>query len=151
APLGQGPKAGGSPRQFGPLLDPGMGYFTTFAALGGNGAFLLSGEARFHADFFLRHLGVVFFADASRITPDPSLPWAGRLEVAPGIGLRYLTPFGPIRFDIAYLLNPQTAVASGSPYAGTKDTPIGPDCIESTGQCIYQRRWAYHITLGEAF
>lgn len=151
APLGQGPKAGGSARPFGPLLDPGMGYFTTFAALGGNGAFLLSGELRFHADFFLRHLGVVFFADASRITPDPSLPWQGSLEVAPGIGLRYLTPFGPIRLDVAYLLNPQTAVASGPPGTGTKDTPIGPDCIESTGQCIYQRRWAYHITLGEAF
>ena len=30
-------------------------------------------------------------------------------------------------------------------------TPIGADCIEATQQCIYQRRWAYHITLGEAF
>ena len=95
--------------------------------------------------------GIALFADASRITLEPSLPWQGRLEIAQGIGLRYLTPFGPIRFDVAYLLNPQTVVAAGSPGTGTKDTPIGPDCVESTGQCIYQRRWAYHITLGEAF
>jgi translocation and assembly module TamA len=151
APLGQGPKAGGSPRPLGPFLDPGMSYFTTYSARGGNGAFLLSGELRFRADVFLRHLGIVLFADASRITADPSVPWKGRLEISQGIGLRYITPFGPIRFDIAYLLNPQTVVAAGSPQAGTKDTPVGPDCIESTGQCIFQRRWAYHITLGEAF
>ena len=31
------------------------------------------------------------------------------------------------------------------------DTPISPYCNESTGNCIYQRRWAYHVTLGEAF
>ncbi|HYV64628.1 MAG TPA: BamA/TamA family outer membrane protein, partial [Myxococcales bacterium] len=150
APLGQGPKAGGSPRPIGPFADPGMGYFTTYAALGGNGTFLLSGELRFRTDFIFPHLGLVLFADASRITPKPSLPWEGRLEVSQGIGVRYLTPFGPIRFDIAYLLNPQTVVARGSP-GHSNDTPVGPDCIEATNQCIFQRRWAYHITLGEAF
>jgi hypothetical protein len=31
------------------------------------------------------------------------------------------------------------------------DTPIGPECIEATHQCIYLRRWSYHLTLGEAF
>jgi translocation and assembly module TamA len=152
APLGQGPKGGGGARPFGPLIDPRMSpYFTTYAPLGGNGAFLLSGELRLRTDFLFRHFGVVLFADASRITANPSLPWEGRLEIAPGIGLRYLTPFGPIRFDIAYLLNPATVVASGPPGTGTSNTPIGPDCIEATRQCIYQRRWAYHITLGEAF
>ena len=81
------------------------------------------------------------------------------MEVAPGIGLRYITPFGPLRLDVAYVLNPAQVVAGGLTVTdpSTKverpvaDTPIGPDCIEATRTCIYQRRWAYHLTLGEAF
>jgi translocation and assembly module TamA len=164
--FGQGPKFGGTPTTgigqplvtpFGPLQE----FWSTFAAVGGNGAALLSGELRFRTDFLLRHSGIVLFTDASRITANPSLPWEGRLEVAPGIGLRYITPFGPIRFDIAYLLNPATVVAPGGtvPIPNTQPpvqisvapTPIGPDCVQSTHACIFLRRWAYHITLGEAF
>jgi translocation and assembly module TamA len=164
--FGQGPKFGGTPTTgigqplvtpFGPLQE----FWSTFAAVGGNGAALLSGELRFRTDFLLRHSGIVLFTDASRITANPSLPWEGRLEVAPGIGLRYITPFGPIRFDIAYLLNPATVVAPGGTVAipntqppaqiSVAPTPIGPDCVQSTHACIFLRRWAYHITLGEAF
>ena len=164
--FGQGPKFGGTPitglgqplvTPFGPLQE----FWSTYAAVGGNGAALLSGELRFRTDFLLRHSGIVLFTDASRITANPSLPWEGRLEVAPGIGLRYITPFGPIRFDIAYLLNPATVVAPGGTVAipntqppiqvSVAPTPIGPDCVQSTHACISLRRWAYHITLGEAF
>lgn len=164
APFGQGPKVGGTPTfgDNGQPLGPGpaLSHWTTYAAIGGNGAELLSAELRFRTDFLLRHSGFVMFVDASRITANPSLPWSGALEVAPGVGLRYITPFGPIRVDVGYLLNPATVVApsgiypdptlNGSPRA-VADTPISPFCNEATGSCIYQRRWAYHITLGEAF
>jgi translocation and assembly module TamA len=162
--FGQGPKVGGapSPGVGGVLLTPNgpvQDYWSTYAAIGGNGAALVTGELRFRTDFLLRHSGIVLFADASRITANPTLPWEGRLEVAPGIGLRYITPFGPIRFDIAYVVNPATVIASGAsvtdPRTGNSipvaDTEIGPFCNQSTGTCIYQRRWAYHLTLGEAF
>ncbi|HWE25864.1 MAG TPA: POTRA domain-containing protein [Myxococcales bacterium] len=164
APNGQGPKAGGTPTvglQGQPLgiAPPVQSYWTTYAALGGNGSALLSAELRVRTDFLLRHSAFVLFTDASRITPDAQAPWDGRLEIAPGIGLRYITPFGPVRVDVAYLLNPAPVTAAGGPYEDptthavrqVAPTPIGPDCIESTGTCIYQRRWAYHITLGEAF
>ncbi|MFL5311904.1 MAG: outer membrane protein assembly factor [Myxococcales bacterium] len=161
---GQGPKFGGAPSAgvgsrlitpFGPV----QSYWSTYAGVGGNGAALLSGELRFRTDFLLPHSGIVLFTDASRITDSASLPWKGGLEVAPGIGLRYNTPFGPIRLDVAYLLNPAPVFAPGAtatdPTTGTQfpvtPTRIGPDCDQSTGTCIYLRRWAYHITLGEAF
>jgi hypothetical protein len=137
-----------------------LSHWTTYAAIGGNGSELLSAELRFRTDFLLRHSGIVLFADASRITANPSLPWNGKLEVAPGVGLRYITPFGPIRLDVGYLLNPSTVIAPGGTYSdptlngslrAVADTPVGPFCNEATGNCIYQRRWAYHITLGEAF
>ena len=150
SPYGQGPKVGGSPND--------QGYYTTYAAIGGNGAALLSGELRFRTDFILKHFGIVVFTDASRITPNPSLPWEGRLEISPGIGLRYITPFGPIRLDVAYVTNfaavklaPQGPVTVNNKTVQTQETPVGPDCNEATNQCIYQRRWSYHITLGEAF
>ena len=162
--FGQGPKVGGAPTAgVGQALitpnGPVQSYWSTYASVGGNGAALVSGELRFRTDFLLRHSGIVLFADASRITTNPSLPWEGRLEVAPGIGLRYITPFGPVRVDVAYVVNPATVVAPGNtvtdPRTGAQvpvaPTPIGPDCIEATHQCIYQRGWAYHITLGEAF
>jgi translocation and assembly module TamA len=162
--FGQGPKVGGGPSSgvgqslltpIGPVQD----YWTTYAAVGGNGAALVSAELRFRTDFLLRHSGIVLFTDASRITPNPSLPWEGRLEVAPGIGLRYITPFGPVRVDVAYVVNPARVFAPAGSFVdpATKAqvpvaaTEIGPDCIQSTGTCIYLRRWAYHITLGEAF
>jgi hypothetical protein len=101
----------------------------------------------------------VLFADASRITAAPSLPWQGPLEIAPGVGLRYITPFGPLRFDVAYVLNPAQVIAPGAlftdPSTGVQravaDTPISANCNETTQACIFQRRWAYHLTLGEAF
>ncbi|HYZ88350.1 MAG TPA: POTRA domain-containing protein [Myxococcales bacterium] len=164
ASFGQGPKVGGSPTYGagGQLVAPGpvLSHWTTYAAIGGNGSELLSAELRFRTDFLLRHSGIVLFADASRITANPSLPWNGKLEVAPGVGLRYITPFGPIRLDVGYLLNPSTVIAPGGTYSdptlngslrAVADTPVGPFCNEATGNCIYQRRWAYHITLGEAF
>ena len=163
ASYGQGPKIGGSPSFgiAGQPLGPGpvASHWTTYAAIGGNGAALLSAELRLRTDFLLRHSAFVLFTDASRITGSASAPWKGSLEVAPGVGLRYITPFGPIRFDIAYVLNPALVVAPGGPYQDpmtgsirfVADTPISPYCNESTGNCIYQRRWAYHVTLGEAF
>jgi translocation and assembly module TamA len=150
APLGQGPKIGASP-----ILppEPGAGHFSTYVAIGGNGATLFSGELRFRTDVLLRHSGIVLFTDASRITANPSLPWEGRLEVAAGIGLRYITPFGPIRLDVGYLLNPTPTTLRGqgeaAPGVPIQDTVVGPGCNNPT--CINQRRWAYHITLGEAF
>ena len=168
ASFGQGPKVGGSP-SFGvagqPLVPGGVqSHWTTYAAIGGNGSELVSAELRVRTDFLFRNSAFVLFTDASRITANSSLPWNGALEVAPGVGLRYITPFGPIRLDVAYVLNPAPVVAPGGiytdpnlpgPAAGrmrsVADTPISPDCNESTGNCIYQRRWSYHLTLGEAF
>lgn len=50
---------------------------------------------RFGANF-----GGAAFVDAGKVSTDPT-PFQGRPSVGYGVGMRYYTPIGPIRFDIA--------------------------------------------------
>jgi translocation and assembly module TamA len=146
--LGQGPRFGA---QFN-----AQGFATTSVPVGGNGEFYVSGELRIATDAILRNSGVVTFLDASRVTVDPLLPLAAPLEVAPGLGLRYRTPFGPIRFDVGFLIHSYTVIAQppGTPVPGRPPlfpTPVSTSCNTSAGNCISQSRFAFHIALGEAY
>ncbi len=146
APLQQGPKRAANPDadKFGQTTVP----------TGGTSSILLSGELRIHIDYVLNHLAVVPFVDASRIDNNPAAPWKGGLEVAPGLGLRYITPFGPLRLDVAWLLNPLDLVATGSVdktgAVQIRGTRVSGACNQMEG-CLRQSRLAYHLTLGEAF
>lgn len=146
APLQQGPKRAANPDadKFGQNTVP----------TGGTSSILFSAELRIHVDYVINHLAVVPFVDASRIGTDPKQPWQGGLEVAPGLGLRYITPFGPLRLDVAYLLNPKELIAIGSTdKAGNiqiRDTRVASACHQVEG-CLRQSSLAYHLTLGEAF
>lgn len=64
---------------------------------GGRGFAALSLEAR--VDITPR-IGLVGFADAGYITADPDLA-GGAFHAGAGLGLRYETPLGPLRLDIA--------------------------------------------------
>ena len=53
------------------------------------------------------------------------------LRYAAGLGLRYQTPVGPVRFDFGYQLNPIPGlVVNGNPES---------------------RRWRIHFSIGQAF
>ena len=100
---------GFSINQAGPR-DPNTGY-----PLGGNALFLNSFELR--ASFAQRRLGIVLFQDSGNVYS--SIRRMRLLKIkqdspadfdytshAVGLGLRYKTPVGPIRFDVGYNLNP---------------------------------------------
>jgi outer membrane protein insertion porin family len=71
--------------------------------IGGNSMLAMSAELR--ANLFGK-LGGVLFVDAGNVWAD-SLDYDLRdLRYAIGPGLRYLTPVGPIRFDVGFQLNP---------------------------------------------
>ena len=100
---------GFSINQAGPR-DPNTGY-----PLGGNALFLNSFELR--SSFAQRRLGVVLFEDAGNVydsirrmrllkfTQSSPTDFDYTSQAA-GLGLRYKTPAGPIRFDVGYNLNP---------------------------------------------
>ncbi|HEY4770275.1 MAG TPA: BamA/TamA family outer membrane protein, partial [Myxococcales bacterium] len=162
APLRQGPKYGAVPicdATQPPWLVPCTPYATVAVPRGGNAAALVSAELRIHADWLLNHLGIVTFVDASSVGDDPKRPIGVGLEVAVGLGLRYITPFGPIRFDVGWLLNPRDIVTdpvfgtdpSGNRIVVVQPTRVSSHCPDNTPGCIKETRWAFHITLGEAF
>lgn len=159
SPLRQGPKLGVA------ACDPANStgctqpFATQSVPIGGNAAVLFSAELRIHADYLLNHLGIVTFVDASRVGDDPRQPFGSGLEVAPGVGLRYITPFGPIRFDVAWLANPKSVPtqplkakdANGNDVTVTVPTTVSSFCSGKTADCIHESRFAFHLTLGEAF
>lgn len=61
--------------------------------------------------------GVVGFADAGAVS-ERGIPGTGALSIGVGIGLRYFTPIGPVRADIAAPLNHNEGDASVQIYIG---------------------------------
>ena len=75
--------------------------------LGGNSLLVGSFEVRYpiYGDFG----GVAFFDYGNVYTEEWSFP-LDRLKYAPGLGLRYDTIIGPVRFDVGYALNPEPGI-----------------------------------------
>ena len=75
--------------------------------LGGNTLIVGSLEARYpiYGDFG----GVVFF-DYGNVFPGQWAFMLDHLKYAPGVGLRYDTIIGPVRFDVGYALNPEPGI-----------------------------------------
>ena len=67
--------------------------------------------ARFEARYpIYGDFGGVAFLDYGNVFPGQ---WAFRLDdlkYAPGVGLRYDTIIGPVRFDVGYALNPEPGI-----------------------------------------
>lgn len=62
-------------------------------------------------------IGIVPFVDAGAVSTEEFLQGA-RFKVGAGVGLRYLTPFGPLRIDAAVPLNREPGDPSFGIYAG---------------------------------
>jgi outer membrane translocation and assembly module TamA len=73
-------------------------------------------------------VGIVTFLDGGDVTSTPGELDLGNLHWAVGGGLRLITAVGPVRFDVGYRLNRT---------GGDNPDP--------------NQRFAYHLTIGEAF
>ena len=73
----------------------------TIAPLGGNGLFVLNAEYRFPV---FSSVGGALFLDAGNVYKESTIRFRD-LRYGIGTGVRYLSPVGPLRFDIGYKLN----------------------------------------------
>jgi outer membrane protein assembly complex protein YaeT len=102
----------------------------TIAPLGGNSVFVANAEYRFP---IFSTVGGAVFVDVGNVFAKTAISF-GDLRYGVGTGLRYLSPIGPLRFDVGYKLKRQI---------------IGFDA--ETGSPIRERPIAYFVTLGYAF
>jgi outer membrane protein assembly factor BamA len=118
-------------------------------------------------------LGFAAFFDIGRIYTTNSAVPSGKdfaqqnIQYGPGLGLRYNTPLGPLRVDLAYRLsrvsglNPNfvrpaavdTSAVNNRPLPSTNplDYRIKLDCVENDFTCYAENRLNFYLTLGEAF
>ena len=82
--------------------------------IGGLSYMELSGELRIQVT---DTIGIVPFLDAGTVSEGEFLESA-RFQMGAGLGLRYLTPFGPLRIDAAVPLNREPGDPSFAIYAG---------------------------------
>jgi outer membrane protein insertion porin family len=79
--------------------------------LGGPQLLIVNSELRFPTHI-MNKLGAVLFYDGGNVFRSIGLGDAGIYSNTLGIGLRYITPVGPVRVDIGRNLNPLTGVSA---------------------------------------
>jgi len=143
-------------------------------ATGGTQVFEANLELRFGLG---RGLEFVTFADLGQAWASAATPAVGDLEVAPGLGVRFLTPVGPIRIDLGYrfrgaerlpVIVAQIAEAEAGrcdgasppaecvPFGGTYYVPSGDLSVLETpflygASGSFWRRVQLHFSIGQAF
>lgn len=84
--------------------------------VGGNQLFILNSELRFPIpgiSIFGNQLGGVVFYDGGNVYRRINFPdFVNNYSNTVGVGLRYNTPIGPVRFDIGRNLNPVTGISA---------------------------------------
>ena len=160
-PLAERFFAGGANSHRGfPVNQAGPRDPTTGFPIGGGALFLNSVELRFPLRW--ESIGGVLFHDAGNIFSKPGAmtfrktqqPVVVDNEVsgydfdymvhAVGLGVRYRTPIGPLRFDVAYGLNPPRFIG----FEGTRE-----DLLRGAGTISRQRisRFQFHFSVGQTF
>ncbi len=80
--------------------------------IGGNQLFILNSELRFPLHI-MSNLGGVLFYDGGNVYQRINFPdFVNNYTNTVGIGLRYNTPIGPVRFDLGRNLNPVTGISA---------------------------------------
>jgi len=103
-------------------------------AIGGNATVILNGEVR--VPVRSEKVNVVGFVDVGQVFLNASQIDFGELRSSVGFGVRYLSPFGPFRFDLGFKTRTLTFFC--------------PTIDDASHQCV-ESRPALHISFGQAF
>jgi outer membrane protein insertion porin family len=120
--------------------------------IGGTRVVVASAELRTPAPWFRDFMRLAYFVDAGQVwapETDIELLSPGAIRVTPGVGLRFQTPVGPIRFDVGFNPYDQT------PGPLFREEPDGTLSLEepdySPGRRTFWQRLVFHLAVGQAF
>lgn len=118
-----------------PVFDD-EGNFKRYSGIGGNALINFNIELRQGIDPLLKGVGFAVFLDGGQVYSRLTSIGQSELQYGVGGGIRYRSPIGPIRFDIAYKVNPTDEdlnIYEGVDYGGR------------------WARWGFHLSIGQAF
>jgi outer membrane protein insertion porin family/translocation and assembly module TamA len=131
---------------------PGYNANRCFIPVGGSTLWELSNELRFQVS---GPFSVAAFCDMGDVSPNQADVRLTHLHLSCGLGGRYDTPVGPIRFDVGYRIQPlqvvpfRSEVAAAAP-GGAVDG-VNPSPVNGTPPTIFGLPIALSIGIGEAF
>lgn len=114
-----------------------VGTFTGYVPTGGKATLSFNFEFRQEIDRFIKGLSVAAFLDGGQVWRTIKTTSQRPIQFGVGGGLRYNSPIGPIRVDIAYKVNPTDADLNI--YQGDKS------------RSSPWNRWGLHFSIGQAF
>lgn len=118
-----------------PVFDE-QGNFDSYIPLGGRASFLFNVELRQSLDRIIPNFGLAAFLDGGQVWQSISNLNERPIQFGAGGGIRYQSPIGPVRVDIAYKLNPtdeDLRIYNGENYGSAWD------------------RIGIHFSIGQAF
>ncbi|MDX1641658.1 MAG: BamA/TamA family outer membrane protein, partial [Balneolaceae bacterium] len=125
-------------QRLGPTV-PGFdeeGNFDSYIPVGGRTTFLFNIELRQSLERFIPNFGIAAFLDGGQVWRDIESLHERPVQFGAGGGIRYQSPIGPVRVDIAYKLNPtdeDLRIYEGTDYGSAWD------------------RIGIHFSIGQAF
>jgi outer membrane protein insertion porin family len=112
------------------------GRFTGYVPAGGIKQFGFNTEIRQKASNLGRGMGLAFFLDGGQVWGFNDEVSFSSLQYAAGLGLRWRSPVGPVRFDVGYKLNPE---------------PEDLNRYQGRDYGYFFDRFGFHISVGQAF
>ncbi len=118
------------------VITDSLGAFERYVPAGGKSFLNFNVELRQNLDRFIKGFGIAAFFDGGQVWKNLSSASTSSVQFGTGGGLRYQSPIGPIRIDLAYKINPTDEdlnIYNGVDY-GNKWS-----------------RWGIHLSIGQAF
>ena len=110
--------------------------FLRYVPVGGRATINFNAEFRFDLNDLIKGLGISTFLDGGQVWRNFNDIGTSPIQYGLGGGIRYQSPIGPVRVDVAYKLNPtdeDLRIYQGQNY-GNKWS-----------------RWGLHFSIGQAF
>jgi len=117
-----------------------------FSATGGNTVGVGNIEVRIPSPIFADRMRLAAFVDVGAVWNRGPGELPATVRVTPGAGIRFGTPLGPLRFDVAYNPNPP---AAGRLFAS--DTTGNLRLVTENFRFAKARRLTFHVSVGQPF